>query len=622
LNIANPTGKERKLAAILAADVVGYSRMMSDHEERTLRILEDRMHSFERLVPEHGGRIFATGGDSVLAEFASAVAAMQCALSIRDDLARRNAEQPEAQMFFRMGVSVGDVVVDGDNLMGECVNIAARLEGICEPGSITLSSDVYGQVRNRVEANFDDLGEQTLKNIPHAVRAYKAVSKVSRGATDGLGQVRATLVHSDRRIVISIALLLVVAISFFAFRDELRHQPVDQSIPSVLVLPFANMNEDPGQSYFTDGISQDIITDLSRISNIRVLAWNTSENYKGKQVDTTKIRDDLQVAYVLAGQVRKSGDRVRINAQLVETGDGENVWAERYDRMVGEIFALQDDVTQSIVTALAIQLTPDDQEHLAHTRPQNFEAYDVFLRGQEYSSRRTREGNELAKDAFKRAVELDPSYGRAYGALAVALTRDLRNAWTDQNPDEVRARALELVERAVRLDNSSPQVYWAQGYVYLMLGKQHEAAEAAQRSTEIAPNYADGLGLLSLIENVQGDFDGAILHIRKAMDLNPFYSYEYDGNLGRAYFALGRYDEAIAAFLDALEKNENAQDPRLYLASCYVRVSRVDDARWEIEQIRVLRPDLTLTHLAGTMPIHPKHLDAFLDDLRTAGMPE
>ena len=382
------------------------------------------------------------------------------------------------------------------------------------------------------------------------------------------------------------------------------------------------MSDDPEQEYFVDGISQDIITDFSRLSNLAVIAWNTSASYKGEDIQAQQVGKDLGVAYVLDGSVRKSGDRVRITAQLLDTKTGNNVWAERYDRRLTEIFALQDEVTKKIVNALAIRLSAAEKEKLGNSSTNNIEAYDVFLRGHQYSMQRTKEGSELARDAYRHAIELDPTYARAYGALAVELTRGFRNAWIDISLEETRIRALELAQKAVALDRSSPQVYWALGYVYLHRGQYDEAAVAARQAVALAPNYADGYALLAFNNNYQGRAEDAVRYIKKAMALNPYYTYQYPWNLGRAYYTLSRYSEAVEALQEALEHNENAQYPRLFLAASYVRLGRQDDAEWEIEQIETLNPGATLTHLANTFPIQDQdQMDAFLEDLRKAGLP-
>jgi adenylate cyclase len=615
-------GAKRRLAAILVADVVGYSRLMSEHEERTLNVLNERLLIFKQLIPQLNGRIFGGAGDSVIAEFPSAVDVVRCAVELQQTMALRNAEvSDDERMQFRIGLSVGDVIVEDDNLMGECVNIASRLEGLAEPGCIALSADVYHQVRNKVQAEFQDLGPQALKNIPEPIHTYQVIAERSDMPSTTPPKRISAETRPRRQLAISaaIATLAVILVVWYTFPRDFPAPHAEN--PSILVLPFANISDDPDQEYFVDGISQDIITDLSRLSNLKVIAWNTSTSYKGKNVQPQEVGGELGVSYVLNGNVRKSGDHLRITAQLVDAHKGNNIWAERYDRKLTEIFELQDEVTKKIVNALAIRLTKADEEKLGHPRANNIEAYDAFLRGQQFSLRRTKDGNELARDAFRDSIELDPTYARAYGALAVAVMRDVRNAWTDIKPEEASARALELAQKAVTLDRSSPQVYWALGYVYLHRGQYDEAAAAAKRAIELAPNYADGYGLLALVNNYQGRAEEAVRHIRKAMALNPYYTYEYPSNLGRAYYILGRYPEALDALIEATERNENAVYPRLFLAAAYVRLGQQDDAEWEIEQTKILNPGTTLTHVANTFPMKNKdEMNAFLEDLRKAGL--
>jgi adenylate cyclase len=616
---------KRRLAAILVADVVGYSRFMSENEERTLRVLNQRLLVFKQLIPQHHGRIFGGSGDSVVAEFPSAVGAVRCAVEIQQALALRNAEAlDDEHMQFRIGISVGDVIVEGDNLMGECVNIASRLEGLAEPGCITISADVYHQVHNKVQTGFRDLGPQALKNIPEPIHTYQVVTERSEIPT--AKRTRRILAASQflqrLAVVWMLSLTLAVGLAVWFLYQHGSLAPHTEN-PSIAVLPFDNMSGDPEQEYFVDGITEDIITDFSRLSNLTVIAWNTSASYKGGAIQPQQVGKDLGVAYVLDGSVRKSGDRLRITAQLLDTENGNHIWAERYDRKLTEIFELQDEVTKKIVNALAIRLTAAEKEKLGHSGTNNIAAYDAFLRGQQYSLQRTRESNELARDAFRHALELDPTYARAYGALAVALTRDYRNAWTDLSLEEARARALELAQKAVALDRSSPQVYWALGYVYLNREQYDEAAAAAKQAVELAPNYADGYGLLAFINSVQGRAEESIHYTQKAMALNPYYTYEYPLNMGRSYYTLSRYPEAVESLQEALEHNENALYPRLFLAASYVRLGRQEDAEWEIERIQIQNPGTTLKHLATTYPIKKQdQMDAFLEDLRKAGLPE
>ncbi len=613
----------RRLAAILAADVVGYSRLMSENEERTLRVLKQCLHIFQKFIPQYEGRIFGGAGDSIVAEFPSAVAAVSAAVAIQQELASRNSEVAvEEIMQFRIGISVGDVVIEGDNLMGEGVNIAARLESLAEPGGINITGYVYHQVNNKVSVEFEDAGKQMLKNIPNPIQIYRVLSEMSVSSLPMVTKRSDAGRFTARRWGL-LAGFVALIVSVFWFLAQQSSSPVQSEKPSVVVLPFGNISGDREQEYFVDGITEDIITDISRLSNLTVIAWSTSANFKGKKVNPLDVGKALGVDYVLDGSVRKVGDRVRITAKLVDAENGNHVWAERYDRELVEVFALQDEVTNKIVNSLAVKLTPSEKEMLERKGSDNIAAYDSFLRGQQYATQRTKEGNILARDAFHRAIELDPGHARSYGALAVLLTRDYRNGWTELSLEEARARARELVQKAVALDKTSPQVYWASGYVNLLQGRYDEAAEAARQAVLLAPSYADGYGLLAFINNSQGEAEDALRNIRKAMVLNPYYTYEYPSNLGRAYYTLGRYAEAVESLTDAIQRNENTLHTRLYLAASYVGLGRQEDAEWEIRQTEILHPGTTLSLLANTLPIKDKlQLNSFLENLRKAGLPQ
>jgi len=627
---------ERKLAAIFAADVVGYSRLMNEREEATLINLHACLDILHSIISNHAGRVFGGAGDSVVAEFPSAVEAVRAAVEIQQELAHRNSVVPaEDCMQFRIGICVGDVIVDGNNLMGDGINIAARLESLAQSGGINISGHVYHQVRNKVQAGFEDAGRQTLKNIPTPVQVYRVVSGLAEVPTPPKQASPRGLLSRRRALVTGIAALAVVTVIWLLSQrgtvtspDEVameRGSALQTDQPSIAVLPFTNMSGDPKQDYFVDGITEDIIIDLSRLSNLTVIAWSTTSNYKGKTIQPQRIGKDLGVAYILDGSVRKSGDRLRITAQLVDTSNSKQVWAERYDRKLTEVFQLQDDVTQEIVAAMAINLTETEAGQLrrAAMATNNVAAYDSLLKGLQYSQQRTKEGYDLAQEAYLQAIEYDANYARAYGALAVLLTRRYRRGWTDLTPAEAQTRALELAQKAVALDKTSPQVYWALGYAYLISRQYDEAAAAARQAVELAPNYADGYGLLAFIHNSQGRAEDAIRDIQKAIVLNPYYTYEYPWALGRAYYMLGRYPEAIDALQQALEHNKNALFPRLFLAASYIRLGRQDDAQWEIEQIEILNPGTTVTYLANTFPIKDHdQMNAFLEDLRKAGLPE
>ncbi len=418
----------------------------------------------------------------------------------------------------------------------------------------------------------------------------------------------------------------IILIGFIYFNYVDFHSPSTQvknvKIPSIIVLPFVNISGDPEQAYFSDGITEDIITDLSRISKLNVMARNTSFSYKGQVINPQNIGKELKVQYLLEGSIRKSGDKLRVNAQLIDTVNGYQVWSDRYDRKLVEVFAVQDELTRNIVNALAIQLTEQEETSLARVSTNNFQAYEHFLLGQKFARERTRERFSQAEAEFKQAIKLDPSYARSYGALAVVIMRMYTNAWTD-SPAESRDRALDMAKKAVVLNDTLPQVYWSLGFVHLYRNEFNQAAIVVKKAINIAPSYADGYGLLALINNRLGNADEAIRLINKAIKLNPHYTWDYPYNLGRAYYVKGRYEQAIKELLLALERNENAIPPRLFLVASYSALNMNDDAEWEVEQVLNVNPLFSISLVLNSHSIaNKKNMQMYISHLRKAGMPE
>lgn len=612
---------QRKLTAILSADVVGYTRLMGRDEQGTLESLKESRRIFAERVAECDGRINDTAGDSILAELPSAVRAVECAIAIQEALRQRNAHLPEdRQMWYRIGINVGDVIADGDTIYGDGVNVAARTQALAEPGGISLCGPAYEQVKDKLDLNVRSLGGQRFKNVAEPVVCYCIANEP--------GMPSASATHR-RPLLGTLAAVGVAALVAGAllFQTERGEQPAlvesaTDTRPSVAVLPFTNLSADPAQEYFSDGITSDIITDLSRLKALRVIARQSTFTYKDTALGIPQIAQALGVRYVIGGSVQKAGQRLRINVQVTDARTNSELWGERYDGSVDDLFAVQDEVTRRIADILAVQLSPEEQRNLGRAQTHSFEAYDQFLQGQEQYRIRTKESNEHAKEAYRRAIELDPEFARAYGALAAALAYEYWRGWTDA-PNETIDYALELAQKAVALDDQSPQAHWALGYVHLRRKEYQEATEAAERATTLAPNYADGYGLMALVDVFTGRYQRAVTLIRKAMDLNPYYTYEYPNLLGRAYYGLGRYGEAAQAFETALQKNANTVAPRLYLASSYMRMGRADDAAWEIEQAQLAEPGITLSQVANTLPLQDRaKLNRLLDDLRQAGLPE
>ena len=415
--------------------------------------------------------------------------------------------------------------------------------------------------------------------------------------------------------VVALAIAAVAVLVFPVAKDQ-------PSPPSIIVLPFENLNVDPKQDFLADGITEDITTDLSKLSNIHVIASSTSSAYKGKKTAISAIGKELGVTYALKGTIRRLGDDFRVNVQLVNTSSGYNAWASRYDRNVNDLFAVQDDMTRNIVRVLAIKISGAERSRLKKNATDSLKAYDYFQEGLRTYRSISRVTNESARQAYRKAIELDPNYGRAYGAIAVTLVVDYRWGWTD-TPTETLDRALVLAKKAVELDPDSPQTYWALGFVQLARKDYKNARDAAEKSIEVAPNYADGYGLLGLISSNLGEGKRAIAYTKQGMKLNPFYTFEYLFTLGQAYYTLEEYDKAIKVLEDALSRNQNAPHTILMLAACYVKVGRLEDAKWLIEQLRMISPSTTLSGIDKTLTFsNTETRKSMLADLRRAGLPE
>jgi adenylate cyclase len=582
-------GVTRKLAVILAADVAGYARLMAADEEGTLAALNARRRVIDELIARHHGRIFTTAGDSVMAEFASAVEAVRCAAAIQQEVERRNADLPEpGRMLFRVGVNLGDVMIAGDNQFGDGVNVAARLEGTAEPGGICISGAVYDQVRNKVDLSFADLGEQSLKNIGYPVRVFG----VRRAAADaesvterpaGIAPTRATV------------------------------------FPSIAVLPFANLAGDPEQEYFADGITEDLITELSRFQEIRVIARNSVLTYKTKPVRIQEVGRDLGVRYVLEGSVRKAGGRVRITAQLIDAATGHHLWAERFDRELADIFAVQDEVTGRIVATLAGKLAESERRRARSGQTENLEAYDCVLRGRELWERFTPEDNRQARRLYEKAIALDPDYARAYASLAWTYLVEHSERWGNAD-DRPLERALELAREGVIVNPASHSNHLALGQVCLSKGLYEEALDALETAIELNPNDADGYAFLARALSFAGRPDEAIDLMDKAQRLNPAAPHWYAWNLGMACYLARRYDDAVSALRKGRPLGAMAYR---WLAAAYGQLGRELEAQAAAEEYRKRTPDFSLASHLEVLPFqHAEDREHYAAGLRKAGLSE
>ena len=581
---------KRKLTTILAADVEGYSRLMSADEEATLTTLGEYRDIIDSMIARHDGRIFNTGGDSVLAEFESAVEAVRCAISWQEEIASRNAAlADQRKLLFRIGINVGDVMVRDDDLFGDGVNLAARLEGLCGSGEVYVSGSVHDQVVGKLEVSFDDLGQQVVKNIARPIRAYRASSRTESPVPSG--------------------------------PDEAPPLP---DKPSVAVLPFDNISGDPEQEYFSDGITEDIITELSKISGLFVIARHSTFVYKDKIVALKQVGRELGVRYVLEGCVRKSGNRLRITAQLIDSSTDHHLWAERYDRELDDIFAVQEEVARQVAEALAVALKPDEGERLAHAPTPNLEAYDVYLRTRMTFWPPTRANILTARSAYSQVIDSDPTF--AGGHAGKSMTHSMAVIFGhSERPNEDARISLELAERSMTRDEEFALSHSALGFAYMALERREEGVAAARRAVELQPGDADSYIFLCQCLCWSGYGEEARDAALTALRLDPQYvAGPYLNALGRACFVAERYDEAIEAYQRNIARGGPFALPMLTAwVTSHVELGQMEKAR-EIAQILLQRePDYTLASVAqNSFSAPPARVGRMIDGLRKAGIPE
>jgi adenylate cyclase len=575
--VEEPRSVKRKLAAILSADAKGYSRLMGEDEVATVRTLSGHRKVMIAIIQSHAGRLVDSPGDNLLAEFPSVVEAVQCAVDIQRDLRTQNADlSPDRAMEFRIGINLGDVIVEGEKIYGDGINIAARLESLAEPGGVCISGTVYDQVENKLRLGYEYLGEQTVKNIAKPVRAYRVRSDPTATALSraGAGVRRRTY---TRRAAIGAGVLLLVSVSVLLSRSpHLRlfssgtQIPSQKALPlpdkpSIVVLPFDNMSKDPEQDYFSNGITEVLTSDLSRISSLFVIARNTAFTYKGKPVNIQDVGKELGVRYVLEGSVQKAGEQIRIVTQLIDTTTGGHLWSQRYDRPLQDLFALQDEIVQKIVTTLKLQLTLQEQGYVVRKHTDNLEAYDAFLRGQEYYWRFTQEANAQARQLFEKATALDPQYAEAYALVGWI---EWGNRWSAD--PQTMERALALAQQTLALNDSLPTAHSLLSIVYAQKQQYDQAIAEVERAVALDPNDAESYAVQLEVLNFAGRPEEALQSGEQAMRLNPRCPPWYLFWVGSAYRMTGRYAEAIAALKEVISRNPNFIHAHLELASSYL----------------------------------------------------
>jgi adenylate cyclase len=577
---------QRRLAAILAADIAGYSRLMAADESGTLAQLRRlRAEVIDPKIAAYQGHVVGSAGDSLLIEFASAVNAVQCAVELQSTLAEKNAGLPDdRRMAFRMGVNLGDVIAGDGTIHGDGVNVAARLEKLAEPGTVCIGQSILDQVKGKLPYRYDDLGAQRLHNIAEPVRAFRVDAAKPQPGMRPAGKATASA----------------------------------QDMPSIAVLPFTNMSGDPEQEYFSDGITEDIITELSRYRYLFVIARNSSFTYKGRAANVQEIGRALGVRYVAEGSVRRAGNRVRVTAQLVDAQSGNHLWAERYDRDLADVFAVQDEVTRAIVTNIAPMLVADSLQLATRKPPEDMRAYDYYLKAKALVEMASTAADLAAADELcDRAISIDPTFARAYATKAFSLIVAIM-IFEFENAAAKRALALQFAEKSVALSPVDSTCNWAVGESAFQLGQYDRSRTCMARAIALNPNDAELYLISSTIEAACGDREQALRHLALARERSPANPQWHNWVRGITLFLAGKPEEAIAAFAFFGKPN-----PALlkWRTIALVKLGRLEEARADMRSMLAIKPTLTAAAARTVLDYMPE-VDAYVEALRQAGLPE
>ncbi|MER9407310.1 tetratricopeptide repeat protein [Mesorhizobium caraganae] len=614
---------ERRLTAILAADVVGYSRLMGEDEVGTLERLKScRRELVDPAIKEFHGRIIKLMGDGALVEFASVVDAVQCAAMIQRRMADRNNGTADArQIRFRIGVNLGDVIVEENDIYGDGVNIAARLESMAEPGGVCISGTAFDHALHKVDVGFASLGEQRLKNIADPVRAYRLLLDPAAS-----GKITAAPHRPGSRVMILAsvaALAFAVLASFFAWQKFSM-----PSRPSVAVLPFANLGGDPGQDYFADGITEDLITDLTKLSGLDVIARNSVFAYKNKPAALADVARDLGVRYVVEGSVRRTGEQIRLNAQLIDTATGDNLWANRFDRGMAGVFAVQEEMSGEIAKALGMQPSAAESERMARPPTENLEAYDFYLRAEQTARTGRRDGLREALALYDKAEELDPAFAEAFAADASMTVYIWRESFNDiMQSAPARKRAYEKASRALQLDPDLSSPYAILGIMQVVDRRYEEAIASVERAVALGPGDAETQIALGYVQLFAGNHAEAAVAVETALRLDPNLSPINRQIAGLVFLIQGSNEKAI----EALERTRNdapsVGDFTVTLGAAYARAGRLQDARAAVaEGLGAMSTpgfdSLSAYRVNGAQYRNPQDLALIIDALQQAGLPE
>ncbi len=625
----------RKLTAILSADVKGYSRLMGEDERGTVRTLNVYKDVMTGLIQHHRGRVVDAPGDNVLAEFGSVVDAVECAAEIQKELKTRNADLPEnRKMEFRIGVNLGDVIEDGEQILGDGVNIAARVQGLADGGGICISGTAFDQVKHKLSVGYRYLGKRTVKNIPDPVRAYKVLME-PEAAGKVIGEEERKPTKWSWKAIATGALMVLVAggliWNFYLRGPQIEPARMEKMAfplpdkPSIAVLPFTNMSGDPKEEYFCDGMTDQIITTLSIIPRLFVIARNSTFVYKGKAVKVQKVAEELGVRYVLEGSVQRSEGRVRILVQLIDAIKGIHLWSERYDRDLKDLFVLQDEIAKQIMTALQVKLTEGEHASGIAESTSNLKALECFWRAEEHFFRSVKEDNAAARQWAQKAIELDPKFAGGWAQLGWTYLFDVMNGWTLSLPQSME-RALECAQKAIGLSDSCAKGYSLMSYINLLNRKFDEAIENGEKAVRINPNDPIILNGLAGIMHFNGKFNESIALVKNAMRLCPSYPAFFLRTLSGSYILVGRYEEALVVgelLLARAQKGEyNPLSAHTTLVAVYMGLGQEDKARAHAEEVLKINPNFSLADERKKLYFYrdPSPLERQIDTLRKAGL--
>jgi adenylate cyclase len=619
---------KRKLTAIVSADVKGYSRLMGEDDEATVRTITAYREVITEVVQKHRGRVVDSPGDNILAEFASVIDAVSSAVEIQEELRVRNSELPEERkMEFRIGVNLGDVIHEGDRIYGDGVNVAARVESLAEAGGVCVSGTVFDQIESKLPLGYEYLGEQSVKNISKPVRIYKALMD-PEAVGKVIGEQRAEPRRGQKTALVVLTALLLIVGGLLIWRTAFPPVQVASvekmafplpDRPSIAVLPFDNLSKDPKQEYFSDGLTVEIITALSKIPHLFVIAKHSMFTYKGKPVNVKQVAEEMGVRYVLEGSVRTAEERVRVTARLIDALSGDNLWAERYDRTLKDIFALQDEITMNILTALQVKLTQGEKISVLLKSTDNIDAYQKYLKGRVHFLRFNPDDNVAARKLWEEAIALDPEFISAYVDLAWTYLIDI-HLGLSKSPKESLGRATQIAQKAISLDENSPFALSLLCSISAVKGQFDEAIAYGEKAVAISPNDSLAIAFLGRALVSAGRYEEALSGFEKAIRLDPIPLDWYITRVGQCYLHMGRYEEALEEFKKVLHLSPKNMVNRILLAADYSLLGRKEDASAEVAEILRLNPKFSIEAVAKWPYKNKADLDFVISALRKAGL--